>query len=104
MLWTDAEAFLVATKGCKMLARVLKVKNSGHITCPPVPSELQVVSISSLIWMSLKADQAESVSGKCDAVFAITIIVGGGRFGQVGRERRQLEQQEGVLSKTYTYS
>lgn len=87
-----------------MLAKVLKAKNPGHITCSPVPSELQVVSISSLIWISLKADQAELVSGKYNAAFAITTIVGVGRFGQVGRERRQLEQQEGVLSKTYTYS
>jgi hypothetical protein len=87
-----------------MLARVFKAKNLGHITCPPVPSELQVVSISSLIWMSLKADQAELVSGKYDAAFAITTIISVGRFGQVGRERRQREQQEGFLSKTYTYS
>ena len=87
-----------------MLARILKAKMPGHITCPPVPSELHVVSISSLIWMSLKADQAELVSGKYDAAFAITTIVSVGRLGQVGRERRQLGQQEGVLSKTYTYS
>ena len=82
-----------------MLARVLKAKNLGHIICLPVPSELQVVSISSLIWMFLKADQTELVSA-----FAITTIVNVGRFEQVGRERRQLEQQEGFLSKTYTYS
>ena len=54
--------------------------------------------------MSLKADQATLVSGKYDAAFAITTIVSVGRLGQVGRERRQLGQQEGVLSKTYTYS
>lgn len=54
--------------------------------------------------MSLKADQATLVSGKYDAAFAITTIVGVGRFGQVECERRQLEQQEGILSKTYTYS
>ncbi len=87
-----------------MLARVFKAKNLGQITCAPVPSELQVVSISSLIWMSLKADQAELVSGKYDAAFAITTIVSVRRFRQVRRERRQREQQEGFLSKTYTYS
>jgi hypothetical protein len=54
--------------------------------------------------MSLKANQAKLVFGKYDARFAITTIVGVGRFRQVGRERRQLEQQEGILSKIYTYS
>jgi hypothetical protein len=87
--------FLVSMKGRKMLARAFKAKNMEHITCLPVPSELQVVSISSLIWMFLKPDQAELVSGKYDAAFAITYIASIGRFGQVGRERRQREQQEG---------
>lgn len=67
-----------------------------HITCLSVPSELQVVSISSLTLMSLKPDQAELVSGKYDAAFAITYTAIAGWFGQVGRERRQRGQQEGV--------
>ncbi len=91
-------------KGCKMLTRVFKAKNLGHIICLPVLSELQVVSIFLLIWMFLKADQAELVFSKYDAAFTITTIVSVEWFEQVKCEKRQQEQQKGFLSKTYTYS
>jgi len=70
-----------------MLAMVSKTRNLGRVTCSPVSRELKVVSISSLIWISLKADQAELVFGKYDAAFAITTIVSVSLAGQVGRER-----------------
>ena len=81
ILWTDPEAFLVSVKGCMMLARAFKAKNLEHITCLPVPSELQVVSISSLIWMFLKPDQVELGSAEHKAAFSRSRISNSGRTG-----------------------
>jgi len=81
ILWTDPETVLVSMKGCKMLARAFKAKNLEHITCLPVPSELQVVSTSSLIWMFLKPDQVELGSAEHKAAFFGSRISNSGPTG-----------------------
>jgi len=81
ILWTDPETVLVSMKGWKMLARAFKAKNLEHITYLPVPSKLQVVSTSSLIWMFLKPDQVELGSAEHKAAFFGSRISNSGRTG-----------------------